>query len=161
TDYRSANALALAILAGLLHRARTGEGQHIDLASREVVVASAPDSLLAHLLGVDWEIRVGNRHRELFPHDVYPAADDEWVAVAVGDEEEWAALCGVLDRPEWATAYPTTSARRAVSDLIDDAIAAWTRPRSSREAFETLQAHGVPAMAVMTNAALATDPHIT
>jgi len=160
TDYRSANALAVAILAALLRRARTGEGQHIDLASREVVIASAPDALLAHLVGADWEIRVGNRHRELFPHDVYAASDDEWVAVAVGDDSEWAGLCGVLDRPEWATAYPTAEARRAASKLIDDAIAAWTGARSSREAFETLQASGVPAMAVMTNEALANDPHV-
>ncbi len=52
TDYRSANALAVAILAALLHRARTGQGQHVDLASREVVAASSPDALLAHQLGV-------------------------------------------------------------------------------------------------------------
>ena len=84
TDYRSGNALAVAVLAALLHRARTGEGQHIDLASREVVAASAPDALLAEQLGVPWTIRVGNGHREHAPHGVYPAAgEDDWVAVAV------------------------------------------------------------------------------
>jgi crotonobetainyl-CoA:carnitine CoA-transferase CaiB-like acyl-CoA transferase len=161
TDYRSANAMAVAILAGLLHRARTGRGQHIDLASREVVVASSPDALLAQQLGVDWDIRVGNAHRDLFPHDVYAAAgEDDWVAVAVGDDTEWAALCGVLDREEWVRAYPTADARRAAGNVIDDVITAWTCRRSSREAFETLQAAGVPAMAVMTNEALANDPHL-
>ena len=161
TDYRSANAMAVAILAALLHRARTGQGQHIDLASREVVVASAPDALLADQLGVDWDVRIGNAHREMFPHDVYRAADDDdWVAVAVGDDEEWAALCGVLDREEWVRAYPTADARRAAGDVIDDAVSAWTRRRSSRDAFETLQAAGVPAMAVMTNETLANDPHV-
>ena len=39
----------------LLHRARTGEGQHVDLASREVVAASSPDALLAEQLGVAWD----------------------------------------------------------------------------------------------------------
>ena len=160
TDYRSANALAVAILAGLLHRARTGEGQHIDLASREVVVASAPDALLAHQLGVQWDVRVGNRHREHFPHDVYPATGDDWVAVAIGDDAEWRALCAVLGRDEWATTYPSAAARRAAADVIDAAIAAWTRERSSRDAFEALQAAGVPAMSVMTNEALAHDPHV-
>ena len=61
-------------LAALLHRARTGEGQHIDLASREVVAASAPDALLGRQLGVAWDLRVGNGHRDFSPHDVYPAA---------------------------------------------------------------------------------------
>jgi crotonobetainyl-CoA:carnitine CoA-transferase CaiB-like acyl-CoA transferase len=161
TDYRSANAMAVAILAGLLHRARTGEGQHIDVASREVVVASSPDAVLAHQLGVPWEARVGNDHRELCPHDVYPAVDDDdWVAIAVGDETEWAALCDVLGRAEWVLAHPSADARRAARVEIDEAITTWTRARASRAAFETLQAAGVPAMAVMTNEALATDPHL-
>ena len=161
TDYRSANALAVGILAALLHRARTGEGQYVDLASREVVVASSPDALLAHQLGVSWEIRVGNRHRELAPHDVYPGAgEDDWVAVAVGDDAEWAALCKVLGRPAWENEHPTAAARRAAADLIDEAVASWTRRRSSREAFEALQAAGIPAMAVLTNEALAADPHL-
>ena len=97
TDYRSGSALAVGVLAALLHRARTGEGQHVDLASREVVAASSPDALLAEQLGVPWAIRVGNHHRDLAPHDVYPAAgEDDWVAIAVGDESEWAGLCAVL-----------------------------------------------------------------
>ena len=161
TDYRSGSALAVAILAALLHRARTGEGQHVDLASREVVAASSPDALLAEQLGVPWPIRVGNGHRELAPHDVYPAAgEDDWVAVAVGDDTEWAALCAVLDRDEWVSLHPTADARRARVAEIDDAIRAWTQVRSSREAFEALQAAGVPAMAVMTNEMLSTDPHV-
>jgi crotonobetainyl-CoA:carnitine CoA-transferase CaiB-like acyl-CoA transferase len=135
-------------------------GQQVDLASREVVAASAPDALLAHQLGVPWKRRVGNRHREIAPHDVYPAAgDDDWVAIAVGDELEWKSLCGLLGHEEWAGRWPSAHARRDVGE-IDEAIAAWTRLRSSREAFETLQAAGVPAMAVMTNEALSGDPHL-
>jgi crotonobetainyl-CoA:carnitine CoA-transferase CaiB-like acyl-CoA transferase len=161
TDYRSGNALAVAILAALLHRARTGEGQHVDLASREVVAASSPDALLAHELGVPWEIRVGNAHREMAPHGVYPAdGDDDWVAIAVGDELEWASLCAVLGRPDWVSRYPSAESRRATRADIEAAIEGWTRKRSSRTAFETLQAAGVPAMAVMTNEALASDPHL-
>ncbi len=161
TDYRSANALAVAVLAALLHRARTGEGQHVDVASREVVIASAPDALLAHELGVAWEPRVGNTHRDMAPHDVYPAkGDDEWVAVAVGSDGEWQALCTILEGADWATLHRSSEHRRAAASDIDAAIAAWTRERPAREASETLQAAGVPAMAVMTNEALATDPHL-
>ena len=107
TDYRSGNALAVGVLAALLHRARTGEGQHVDLASREVVAASSPDALLAEQLGVAWPIRVGNAHREFAPHDVYPAAgEDDWVAVAVGEESEWAGLCTLLDCEELVPTPP-------------------------------------------------------
>jgi benzylsuccinate CoA-transferase BbsF subunit len=161
TDYRSGSALAVGVLAALLHRARTGEGQHVDLASREVVAASAPDALLAEQLGIPWAIRVGNGHRELAPHDVYPATgEDDWIAIAVGDESEWAGLCAVLERDDWVDGHPDAETRRTARSEIDDAIAGWTRQRSSREAFEVLQAAGVPAMAVMTNESLATDPHL-
>ena len=101
------------------------------------------------------------RHREFAPHDVYPAAgEDDWVAVAVGDESEWAGLCARARARRLVPRYPTADARSAASAEIDDAIGAWTRQRSSREAFEVLQAAGVPAMAVMTNESLATDPHL-
>jgi crotonobetainyl-CoA:carnitine CoA-transferase CaiB-like acyl-CoA transferase len=161
TDYRSGSALAVAALAALLHRARTGKGQHIDLASREVVAASSPDALLAEQLGVPWEIRVGNRHREHAPYDVYPAAGpDDWVAVAITDNAQWAALCAVIERDVWVQRFPTAAARRGARPEIDQAITAWTSQRGSRAAFETLQAAGVPAMAVMTNETLAADPHL-
>ncbi len=161
TDYRSGNALSVAVLAALLHRARTGEGQHVDLASREVVIASAPDALLAEQLDVPWPIRNGNAHREHAPHGVYPSAEDDgWVAVAVVDDAAWAGLCTVLAREAWIEHYPTARARRAAGAGIDDAIAAWTSQRSARVCFEVLQAAGVPAMAVMTNETLAADPHL-
>jgi crotonobetainyl-CoA:carnitine CoA-transferase CaiB-like acyl-CoA transferase len=160
TDYRSGTALTVAALAALLHRARTGEGQHIDLASREVVAASAPDALLAEQLGAVWPIRVGNGHREHAPHGVYATADEDWVAVAVTNDDEWAALSTVIDRDEWVERYPTATARRAVQTEIDEAVTTWTIQRASVDAFASLQAAGVPAMAVMTNETLATDPHL-
>ena len=55
---------------------------------------------------------------------------------------------------------PTPLRRQAARTTIDDAISAWTTSRTSRETFETRQAEGVPAMAVMTNKTLATDPHL-
>jgi crotonobetainyl-CoA:carnitine CoA-transferase CaiB-like acyl-CoA transferase len=161
TDYRSANALAVAILAALLHRTRTGEGQHVDLSSREVVIASAPDALLAHLVGATWEPRIGNRHREMSPHDVYRCTGvDEWLAVAVRDEDEWAGLCRALAVDDWVQTYSSPAARRHASELIDRAISAWTATRSKEEAFHLLQDAGVPAAPVMSNADLAGDAHL-
>ncbi len=104
---------------------------------------------------------MGNGHREHVPHDVYPAAgDDDWVAVAITDDAEWKALCSVIDRDGWVQRFPTAASRRVARSEIDEAIAAWSSQRGSRTAFETLQAAGVPAMAVMTNEVLAGDPHL-
>ncbi|SEO55021.1 CaiB/BaiF CoA-transferase family protein [Trujillonella endophytica] len=159
-DYRSGAALAVGILAGLLHRERTGEGQWIDLASREVVVASAPDALLAAAAGVPWRSRIGNGHRTWAPHGVHPCRDGGWLAVAVRDDDEWAALCGALDRPDWLDAFPGPAERRAAAHLLDEGVSAWTCGRSAAAAAHALRAAGVPAEPVRTFADLATDPHL-
>jgi len=144
-DYRSGAALGVGILAALLHAARTGRGHYVDMSSREVVIASAPDALLAHVLGVPWQPRIGNAHRTMAPHGVYPCRDGEWVAVAVGDAGERAALARVLG---------------VDSTEPDDAVPGWTCTKTAVAAAAELQAAGVPASPVMTFAALAGDPHL-
>ncbi len=161
TDYRSANALTVAILAALLDRMRTGQGQAIDLSSTEVIVASAPDAVLAELFDIAWTPRLGNRHRELAPHDVYPCSgEDQWVALAVRHEDDWRALCAVIGRADWETRYRSARERMGSIGVIDQGIAAWTRQRSPSEAFLDLQGAGVPAAPVLTNAQAALDPHL-
>jgi benzylsuccinate CoA-transferase BbsF subunit len=161
TDYRSANALAIALLAALLHRLRTGEGQAIDLASREVVVTTAPDALLAHAAGVEWKPRIGNDHRDMSPHGLYPCSQaDDWIAVAVRDEREWKELCQVVDELAWGDAFPTAVDRDRERDAIDAVVAAWTKQRTSMEAFHLLQARGIPACPSFTNKDLSADPHL-
>lgn len=159
-DYRSGAALAVAIIAALLHRARTGEGQYIDLSSREVALASAPDAVLAEAVGVPWEPRLGNGHRSMSPHDVYPCAGGTWIAIAVGDEAEWAGLCRVLGRKEWIDEYGSAVARRQAEATIAATITGWTEHRDAGEAAALLQTNEVPASPVMTFEALASDPHL-
>ena len=160
-DYRSGNLFALAIIAALIHRARTGLGQSIDLSSREVMTILAPDAFLAHTLGATPIGRLGNRHPVMAPHSVYPCAGaDEWVSVAVATDDEWRALCSVLGRDEWTGVYPDASTRKAAEETIDSAIAAWTRQRSAYDAFATLQAAGVASAPSFTNADLVEDPHL-
>ncbi len=161
TDYRSGNALAVGILAALLHKAQTGEGQVVDVSSREVVIASAPDAFLAQQLGVVWQPRIGNGHREHAPHGVYRAAGtDEWIAIAVVDEQSWSGLCQAMGADDLIDRYPTAQSRRLAAGEIDAAVGRWTSQHSPQGLGETLQARGVPATAVMTNEMLASDPHL-
>ena len=86
------------------------------------------------------------------PHGVYPAlGDDRWIAIAVFDDDQWAALVDV-HRPAGvggrAPSSATQDGRFAHQDVLDDHLAAWTRERDPHEATEQLQARGVPAGAV-------------
>lgn len=160
-DFRSGNFLAVAILAALVHRDRSGQGQCIDLSSTEVMTALAPDAFLAHSMGGEPRNRNGNRHPVMAPHGVYPCqGEHQWISVAVSDELEWAGLCSVLGRLEWGSRYGDPATRKADEDAIDDVIARWARDRSSTEAFEVLQAAGVPSAPSFTNADLASDRHL-
>lgn len=163
TDYRSGNALAIAVLAALHHRDRTGEGQYIDLSSTEVVIANAPGPLLDRLAGTSNDLRgrMGNRHPCWAPHNVYACSGaDEWISIAVCSEAEWAALCGLVGCARWVDEYPSAASRKQAEDTIDAAIEAWTRARSAEDAFLILQKAGIACAPSFTNRELAGDPHL-
>ena len=155
--------MAYSLLAALHERARTGQGQYIDLSMAETVVAMIPEAVLDHSMnGRDAE-RIGNRHPALAPHGVYPCrGDDSWVAVAVAGDEQWRGLCAALGEQGWAAdeRYGSAAGRRAHQDQLDDAICEWTRQRTNYEAMHALQAHGVAATAVLGAMALFEDPQL-
>jgi crotonobetainyl-CoA:carnitine CoA-transferase CaiB-like acyl-CoA transferase len=154
---------AIAILAALRHRDRTGAGQWIDLSLLESAAALFGEALM------DWSLyqRVpsprGNRHPNHAPQGVYPSAgNDSWLALTVRGEAEWQALCAVLDRPDLAQDQDLRHAagRRARHDLLDAAIGEWSRNLDHYEAARRLQAVGVPAAPVLANWELLSDPHL-
>ncbi|HEX2172688.1 MAG TPA: CoA transferase, partial [Dehalococcoidia bacterium] len=163
SDLRVANAAAAALIASLIHRRRTGQGQRIDLSAREVLSALIGNDLLEYFLNGRVPTRRGNADPAYFPHECYPCAgDDRWVSVVVGTLEEWSALCGLIGRPEWAAdpRFATVEGRRAAAAAIDAAIAAFTRARTPAEAADALQAAGVAAAPVLSNADVYADAHV-
>lgn len=149
-DYRCGTAFAVAIAAGLLRRECTGAGCIVDLSSRDVALASAPDAALAESLGIDWRPRIGNGHRTMKAHGVYPTADGAWVAVAVPDQRKPAVMSDVLGRDGHAQ----------LGDRIDSELSEWIRSRSGEEVVDALRALDVAVEKVMSFEALASDPHL-
>jgi len=162
TDYCAPRMTVASLLAALDHRRRTGEGQYLDQSQVESTLSYAMPAVLDHQVnGSSWD-RLANTDPELFPHDTFPAAgvaagDDEWVAVACRDDEDWRRLCRLIGRSGWAGW--TVARRREAAAAIDAAIAAWTSARSAIEAEQVLQEAGVPAHAVV-NTAMPWDPQL-
>lgn len=162
-DMPAAAIAAYAVLAALRHRRRTGRGQWIDLSQYEVGAAFIAEALVAASFGGDIGGRTGNRHRVLAPQGVYPCAGaDRWVGLTVVDDDDFAALCRVIGRPELLDdpRFATAEARRQHHDDLDAAIAAWTRDRSAEEAAAALRRAGIAAAVAMTNRDLLLDPHL-
>lgn len=163
TDYVSPRFVAIAILAALEHRRRTGEGQYVDLAQSEAALHFLTPALLDWTVNGRLPVRVGNRDASHAPHGVYPAAgDDAWIAIAVTSESAWRALAALMGRPGLADdpRFAGAAARVAHADLLDAHVAAWTAAQNRHALAARLQAAGVAASAVQTSADLVRDPHL-
>lgn len=163
TDTMVPRFMVAAILAALDHHRRTGEGQYIDQAQAETAMHFLGPALLDATVNGRIQGRVGNRDPQMAPHGVYPAAgDDRWIAITVADDQQWEALCAVIDRPELAhdERFATLAGRLAHQDELDSAIAAWTESRDPHQAEQALQQRGVPASAVQDGSDLYADPQL-
>ncbi|MGH8055966.1 MAG: CaiB/BaiF CoA transferase family protein, partial [Candidatus Entotheonellia bacterium] len=152
-----------ALMAGLLRRHQTGEGALIDLSQREVTVALLGESLVDYSLTGRVASPTGNRHPLLAPQGVYPCqGDDLWVAISVGSDDEWRGLCRAIGQPDLAQdpRFETILARQANQTELDQLIAAWTKQWDHYRAMHILQAHGVPAGAVLQGGETLADPHL-
>jgi benzylsuccinate CoA-transferase BbsF subunit len=172
-DLRVGTTCALAVLAALYHRQRTGEGQYIDVSSTEAVSALIGDIFIEYAMNGRVPTRDGNRHPTMAPHNCYPCRPGEggsaldegrqrWVSIAVGSDEEWRALCSVLGEGglESDRRFADVVSRWHHQEEIDEIISAWTRGRTAEEVAGTLQRAGVAAMPVQDGSALAQDPHL-
>jgi crotonobetainyl-CoA:carnitine CoA-transferase CaiB-like acyl-CoA transferase len=152
-----------ALMAALRRRRQTGNGTFIDLSQREVTVALLGEAVVDYSLSGRVAAPIGNGHPLMVPHGVYPCqGDDRWVAVAVSSDDEWQGLCQAIDQPHLLEdpRFATLPGRRRNQAALDEILAAWTRAREHYQAMHILQAHGVPAGAVLTAGEVISDPHL-
>ena len=153
---------ALAVLAALRHRRRTGQGQCIELSQVESAAAAVGQLLLEALnLARDPDPR-GNRHPAAAPHGVYPClGEDRWVAIACFTEQEWLALARLAGQGwEMDERFRTLVHRLRHADALDEQVAAWTKTQEPHPLVEKLQEAGVPAEVVQTPQDLLQDPQL-
>jgi len=162
--YGDPNAGAIAAasaLAAIHHRERTGEGQHVEVAQWEALVGTIGEFALAYQMNGEVQTGIGNRHVSRV-QGVYPCATpDEWVAISIGSDAEFAALCDVIGHPALARdpRFADVVARRRNHDEFDALVGAWTRARSQYEAARELQRRNVSAAPVLRIQSLLSDEH--
>ncbi|MCD6733898.1 MAG: CoA transferase [Burkholderiaceae bacterium] len=88
-----------AVLAALLHRERTGEGQYIDVALLDVQVAMLANMNTNFLVSGQPPRRWGNAHPNIVPYQAFRAAD-QWIVVAVGNDDQYRRFCELAGRPD-------------------------------------------------------------
>ncbi len=162
-DQNAGLTTAFATLAALRHRRRTGEGQYVELSMLEGEIQVIAPALMDVAMNGRVQTRIGNRHAWMAPHGLYRCAgDDSWVAIAVEDDAQWAALCDAIGRPELArdARFAAQAARHARQDELDPLIEAWTAERNHLDVQRDLQAAGVAAGAVLDVTEVREDPQL-
>lgn len=153
---------ALATVAALHKRRRTGEGSHVDVAAREVASSLVGEALTASSAGVEMR-RMGNDDPTRAPHGLYPTRQqDRWLSIAVSTDAQWAALCRLMMRPDLAAdaRYASAAARIAARDAVDATVSGWSAQVDAGEAAAALQAAGIAAHVSWNTADIAGDPHL-
>src|SRR5262245_14093381 len=93
TDSLSPRFAAAAVMAALLHRARTGRGTYLDLSQVECAIYCLGDLLVEHASTGAVPTRLGDRSARIAPHSAFRCAgEDRWLAIACWSDEEWRAL---------------------------------------------------------------------
>jgi len=155
-DHIAAYYMAVAVLAALHHRERTGAGQRVDLSSVPAGIAMLPTEVL------DWTVngrasRVPNRpggnradFDEMAPHGIYPCSgDDRWIAIACRDDADFSRLGNVLNEPALMTGrFSTLQQRLAGAPEIDRLISDRSRHRDADALAQDLVVAGIPASVV-------------
>jgi benzylsuccinate CoA-transferase BbsF subunit len=156
-DHTGSYYMAIAIMLALLHRRRTGEGQWVDLACIEAAgTLHGPVSLDATVNGRPARreaMPASNRSQSpaMAPHGVYPSTgEDEWIAVAVRDDDEWRRLAAVIGEPWCADdGFDRLAGRLADEDRLDELIAGWSVEHDKKTLSAQLVGAGIPAAPVL------------
>jgi formyl-CoA transferase len=152
---------ATAILAALLHVRATGEGQHIDMALLDVMVATMANMNTAYLNSGRVPGRVGNAHQSIVPYQVFPCADGHLI-LAVGNDIQFRRFCETAGCPGLAgdARFATNPSRVANRDVLVPLVEAILMGNTRRHWIERFEAADVPCGPIDSIAEVFDNPQI-
>ncbi|MFQ5826111.1 MAG: CaiB/BaiF CoA transferase family protein [Dehalococcoidia bacterium] len=162
-DYIASVEAAIAIMAALDYRARTGRGQFIEIAQIEGTMSMLPTSFLEYFVTGHEPAPRGNRSRHASPCGCYPCrGEDRWCVITVSTDTEWMRFRQAIGDPPWARKerFATVPGRIRHADELDGLVAEWTCQHTPHEAMKILQESGIAAGAVQNAQDLFHDPHL-
>lgn len=164
-DTGSGMHLAMGILAALLQRERTGEGQRVEISMQETVAnfMRMPMSNREHWPG--YIKRKGSSASGMPATGMYPCAPggpNDYVYIHIVTTRMWDCLTIAIERPEMQAddRFATIQSRNTYRDVITEAISSWTMQRTKWEAMDLLAEAGVPCSAIFDTEDVLHDPHL-
>jgi formyl-CoA transferase len=161
TDVLTGMYASVAILAAITHRERTGQGQYIDAALLDTMVAFNANQVVSYLCSGKVPIRWGNAHPQVVPYEVFPTADGH-IILAVGNDSQFASFCQAAGCAELAQEprFKTMSQRIVHRGELIPLIAEVMRTRSKQEWIVALEAANVPCGPINNMKEVFEDPQV-
>jgi crotonobetainyl-CoA:carnitine CoA-transferase CaiB-like acyl-CoA transferase len=155
-DIGAALFATIGVLAALRHRDMTGEGQYVDIAMLDAVVAMTDIVMNFWSMGLG-----GGEPAALIMHSF--RAGDGWFVLQVGREEQFARLAALVGHPEWLDDERLATRQGWVAhldDVLRPAIEGWAATRTRAEACALLAEAGLAAGPSLRDDEVVDDPHV-
>jgi benzylsuccinate CoA-transferase BbsF subunit len=162
SDFAGGVAAASACLLALLHRKRTGQGQHVDISMVENFLNLIGHIIMDYTMNGRVQESHGNRDPDMAQGVYRCKGEDRWIAITIATDQQWKGFVEAAGNPQWARAphFATLTDRIRNQDALDACIQSFTSQYDHRELAELLQRRGVPAGPVLDDADAFADPHL-
>jgi crotonobetainyl-CoA:carnitine CoA-transferase CaiB-like acyl-CoA transferase len=159
-DLYPATVAVIGVLAAVMHARQTGEGQFVDVAMVDAVVALHEALIYRYSYMGMVTAPTGNSHPQLAPFDIYPTADGA-CAIAAPNPNHWERLCRLIGRDDLLTDERTRTNRERVAnaEFVRAQMVAWTTAHTTAEIVDRLGGQ-VPVGPVNNAADFFADPHL-
>ncbi len=149
-DIVAGHQAAIAILAAIRHRDRTGEGQYIDISMVDGLVAILENAVVRYTLGNEVPGPMGSAHPTITPFQGFLTSDGTWLITPIGNDLLWAEFCKVIGREDlirhelYATNDLRTENRSSLIPLLEKEL----MKKPSSEWIRRMEAAGLPCSPV-------------
>lgn len=159
-DSLAATFACLGAMMALQHRNRTGQGQVVDSAIYEAVLAMMESTVPEYSEAGITRERTGSILPGVAPSNIYPCSDGD-ILIGANQNSVFGRLAEAMDAPELARdpRYATHNARGRNQAALDALIADWTRPQRAADVLRRMDEHGVPAGKIFKAPDMLADPH--
>ncbi|MCA8932962.1 MAG: CoA transferase [Rhodospirillaceae bacterium] len=152
---------AIAVLAALAERSRSGQGDFIDISMLDVATAMLANQAMNYLVSGTAPIRRGNKHPNIQPQDVFPVRDGH-IVLAVGNDEQFQRFAAAIGLPELGgdPRYSTNRERVNNLDTLHPLITETLRQRDLTDWIAVFGQHKVPCGPINTVPMVFAEPQV-
>ena len=161
SDITAALFTAIGILSALRHRDRTGEGQLVDVAMLDSMVAILENAIVRHFATGEIPQPLGSQHPAITPFEAFESAD-AYIIIAIGNDSLWEKFCQHVERLDLVSdeRFATNASRTTNHDQLHPILAEIMRRRTTDQWIEGLDALGVPCGPINTIDKVVNHPQV-